>query len=56
MIFDVADSATLVARLALAGVEMSRFGPTRVRAVTHLDVDADGIDRALVAVRDALRE
>src|SRR6476661_9196748 len=43
VIFDVADSATLVARLALAGVEMSRFGPTRVRAVTHLDVDADGI-------------
>ena len=56
VIFDVADSATLVARLAVAGVEMSRFGPTRVRAVTHLDVDADGIDRALVAVRDALRE
>ena len=48
--------AALVARLAVAGVEMSRFGPTRVRAVTHLDVDADGIDRALVAVRDALRE
>ena len=56
MIFDVADSATLVARLAVAGVEMSRFGSTRVRAVTHLDVDAGGIDRALVAVRDALRE
>ena len=56
VIFDVADAEALVARLARAGVEMSRFGPTRVRAVTHLDVDAAGIDRALVAVRDALRE
>jgi threonine aldolase len=55
VIFDVADAASLLARLAEAGVEMSRFGPTRVRAVTHLDVDAAGIDRALVAVRDALR-
>jgi threonine aldolase len=52
--FDVDDAPALVARLAEAGVEMSHFGPNRVRAVTHLDVDAAGIDRALVAVRDAL--
>ena len=29
-------------------------GPQRVRAVTHLDVDRDGIDRALRAVRTVL--
>jgi threonine aldolase len=55
VLFDVADAAALVDRLAAQRVEMSRFGPTRVRAVTHLDVDRAGIDRALVAVRDALR-
>jgi threonine aldolase len=55
VLFDVADAAALVDRLGAQGVEMSRFGPTRVRAVTHLDVDRAGIDRALVAVRDALR-
>jgi threonine aldolase len=55
VIFDVEDAPGLVARLAEDGVEMSQFGPTRVRAVTHLDVDAAGIDRALHAVRDALR-
>jgi threonine aldolase len=54
VLFDVEDAPALAARLAEAGVEMSRFGPTRMRAVTHLDVDAAGIDRALVAVRDAL--
>jgi threonine aldolase len=54
VIFDVPDAPALAARLADAGIEMSHFGPTRMRAVTHLDVDADGIDRALVAVRAAL--
>jgi threonine aldolase len=54
VLFDVEDAAALSARLAESGVEMSRFGPTRMRAVTHLDVDTAGIDRALVAVRAAL--
>ena len=54
VLFDVADAPALLERLAADGVEMSRFGETRVRAVTHLDVDAAGIERALVAVRDAL--
>jgi threonine aldolase len=54
VLFDVDDAAALAGRLAEAGVEMSRFGPTRMRAVTHLDVDAAGIDRALVTVRAAL--
>jgi threonine aldolase len=37
------------------GVRFSVLGPTLVRAVTHLDVPADGVERALSAVRGALR-
>jgi hypothetical protein len=33
---------------------MLPVGPERVRAVTHLDVDDDGIERALRAARGAL--
>ncbi len=33
------------------GVRMGSVGQSRVRAVTHLDVDRDGIDRALAAAR-----
>lgn len=36
------------------GVRMGAVGPQRVRAVTHLDVDRDGIDRALTAARAVL--
>ncbi|MDX6625503.1 MAG: threonine aldolase [Solirubrobacterales bacterium] len=53
VVFDVAEPAALVAVLAADGVEMSVFGP-HVRAVTHLDVDRDGIERALTAVAAAL--
>ena len=35
-------------------VRMCPVGPTRLRAVTHLDVDRDGIDRALRAARSVL--
>jgi threonine aldolase len=37
------------------GVRFSVLGPTTVRAVTHLDIPADGISRALEAARAALR-
>jgi threonine aldolase len=37
-----------------AGVRFSVLGPTLVRAVTHLDVPPDGIERALAAARQAL--
>jgi threonine aldolase len=37
------------------GVRFSVLGPTLVRAVTHLDVPADGVERALAAARGALR-
>ncbi len=36
----------VVARAAERGVLLVAFGPTRVRAVTHLDVDRAGVDRA----------
>ena len=47
--------AAFTAALAAEDVEMSHFGPTRVRAVTHLDVDADGIERALAVAAQALQ-
>jgi threonine aldolase len=54
VVFEVADAPALVAALAEAGVKMGALGPRTVRAVTHLDVDADGAARAVEAVRAAL--
>jgi threonine aldolase len=56
VIFEVAGvpSAELARRTDAAGVRLHAIAPTRLRAVTHLDVDADGIDRAVAAVRAAL--
>jgi threonine aldolase len=48
------DAAAFVARLADRGVRMGALGPRSVRAVTHLDVDGAGIDRAVEASRSAL--
>jgi threonine aldolase len=53
VVFDVPDPRRLVERLAAEGVEMSVLG-SRVRAVTHLDVDRAGIERALQAVERSL--
>lgn len=41
------NAAELCARLKQEGVWMLPVGPQRLRAVTHLDVDAVGIDRAI---------
>jgi threonine aldolase len=41
--------------LERSGVRFSVLGPTLVRAVTHLDVPRDGVERALAAARAALR-
>ncbi len=35
---------------------MERSGPRRIRAVTHLDVDDEGIERAIAAFRAAADE
>jgi threonine aldolase len=54
VVFEVADAPALIAALADAGVKMGALGPRTVRAVTHLDVDADDVARAVEAVRAAL--
>jgi threonine aldolase len=51
VIFEVPEPIALVTGLAERGIEVSAFGD-RVRAVTHLDVEAAAIDRTLGAVRD----
>jgi threonine aldolase len=54
VIFEVDDAVKRWTELAEAGVEVTPVGPTRLRAVTHLDVDRGGIDRALEAFRRVL--
>ena len=54
VIFDVDDAPKRWVELAEAGVEVTPVGPTRLRAVTHLDVDRTGIERALDAFRGVL--
>lgn len=48
------DTSAFCAALAARGVRMFALGPRLVRAVTHLDVDADGIELAIAATRDVL--
>jgi threonine aldolase len=50
--FAVDDAPALCAALEREGVRMGAVGPRRVRAVTHLDVDEEGVEVALHAVRD----
>jgi threonine aldolase len=50
----VDDEQGALDRLAAAGVLLSRTGPGMLRAVTHLDVDDDGIEHAVDAVPRAL--
>jgi len=56
--FDIAgsglDAAEVCARLARRGVTMGPFGPTVIRAVTHLDVSRDDVPKAVEALRAAL--
>ena len=53
VVFEVQDAPAFCARLAGNGVVMGAFGPRTVRAVTHLDVSPDDVDRALSAVRSS---
>jgi threonine aldolase len=59
VLFEIApgalDAAGLVVALRARGVRMGAMGPRVVRAVTHLDVDEAGIDRAVAATAEALR-
>jgi threonine aldolase len=54
VIFAVDDPAGVVAALLAQGVEMTQMGPGRIRAVTHLDVDRAGVERALEVLRRIL--
>lgn len=47
-------AAAVVPRLAEQGVLAIPFGPRRVRAVTHLDVDRPAIERAAAVIRRVL--
>ena len=53
VIFRVADPAGLCRRLAEEGILMAPLDGQTVRAVTHLDVDRSGIERALAGARRA---
>jgi threonine aldolase len=59
VIFDVSRAGisgeVFGARTMAHGVRFSVLGPTTVRAVTHLDVPADGVDRAIEAARLAVQ-
>ncbi len=55
VVFDVADAPATARALAEEGIRIGALGPRRMRAVTHLDVDDDGIERALRAASHVLR-
>jgi len=50
VVLDVADAAAVATAAAAAGVLVSALGPRFLRLVTHLDVDDDGIDRAVAVL------
>jgi threonine aldolase len=54
VVFEVDDPLRVIQELATRDVEVWTMGPGRIRAVTHLDVDRAGIDRALAALREVL--
>jgi threonine aldolase len=49
------DAEAVVAALLARGVRMGVMGPRTIRAVTHLDVDAEKVERALEAAGAVLR-
>jgi len=46
---------TVIPRLAQAGVLVASWGPRRLRAVTHLDVSQDDVERAARLIVEAMR-
>jgi threonine aldolase len=52
VIFEVPDAPGFCAAMEERGVRMSPLGERPIRAVTHLDIDRAGIDRALKAAAD----
>jgi threonine aldolase len=58
VMLDLEDEAlqpdALLAGMRERGVWMTQFGPRRLRAVLHMDVDDAGVQRAVAAFRDAV--
>src|SRR3954468_7803074 len=54
VVFETSDARWVVAELEKHGVLVGALSPHVVRAVTHLDVDRAGIDRAVAAFRQVL--
>ena len=52
VIAEVADAPQLVGELWERGIEVTPMAPKLIRCVTHLDVDSQGIERALAAFRE----
>ncbi len=48
------EPATLLAELERRGVRMTQFGPRRLRAVLHLDVDDRGVEHAIETLAAAV--
>jgi threonine aldolase len=43
---------TVMTMLQNRGIRVSQFGPRKMRAVTHLDIDDEGIERAIAAFEE----
>ena len=50
------DAPAAVERMLARGVRMGALGPRTIRAVTHLDVSAQGIERALDAAKAVFKD
>jgi threonine aldolase len=55
VVLDTADAAALAAAAGAQGVLVSVLGPHRLRLVTHLDIDDDGVDLAIKVLEPLLR-
>jgi threonine aldolase len=56
VVFGVPDAFALCGALWEHGIQVAPLGPGRLRAVTHLDVDEQGVERALEVFRQLLVE
>jgi len=54
VIFEVADAPGRAAQLRERGVDIGSLDDRRIRAVTHMDVDRAGVERALEMMREVL--
>jgi threonine aldolase len=55
VVLDVASAAAVSAKAAEQGVLVSALGPRFLRLVTHLDVDDEGLERAIAVLRPLIR-